>query len=120
MRARCLPACPELYNCPRPESRKRELEALEKTPSTVGGIPVDPARKIDYRQVHTLKGCSGHHRHQFPYVTHWTLIWCGTTDTQDFFGAPTFLTVSGQLQAEIGACALSNVYTFGPTFRAVH
>jgi len=36
----------------------------------------------------------------------------------DFFGSPTFLTVSGQLQAEIGACALSNVYTFGPTFRA--
>ena len=37
---------------------------------------------------------------------------------KDFFGIPTFLTVSGQLQAEIGACALSNVYTFGPTFRA--
>eukprot|EP01043_Picozoa_sp_COSAG02_P039911 COSAG02_NODE_3188_length_7205_cov_25.313538_6_plen_139_part_00 len=38
--------------------------------------------------------------------------------TKDFFGQPAFLTVSGQLQAEIGACALSNVYTFGPTFRA--
>jgi len=38
--------------------------------------------------------------------------------SQDFFGAPTFLTVSGQLQAEIFACAMSNVYTFGPTFRA--
>jgi asparaginyl-tRNA synthetase len=43
----------------------------------------------------------------------------GTTDwTQDFFGRPTFLTVSGQLEAEIGALALSKVYTFGPTFRA--
>jgi asparaginyl-tRNA synthetase len=38
--------------------------------------------------------------------------------TKDFFGKKTFLTVSGQLEAEIFACALSNVYTFGPTFRA--
>ena len=38
--------------------------------------------------------------------------------TEDFFGKPTFLTVSGQLEAEIFALALSNVYTFGPTFRA--
>jgi asparaginyl-tRNA synthetase len=37
---------------------------------------------------------------------------------QDFFGRETFLTVSGQLQAEIGALAMSRVYTFGPTFRA--
>ena len=37
---------------------------------------------------------------------------------EDFFGRPTFLTVSGQLEAEIFALALSNVYTFGPTFRA--
>jgi asparaginyl-tRNA synthetase len=36
----------------------------------------------------------------------------------DFFGSPAFLTVSGQLEAEIGALALSRVYTFGPTFRA--
>jgi asparaginyl-tRNA synthetase len=39
-------------------------------------------------------------------------------DEQDFFGKPTFLTVSGQLEAEIFALALSDVYTFGPTFRA--
>lgn len=38
--------------------------------------------------------------------------------SQDFFGKPTFLTVSGQLNAEIYASALSDVYTFGPTFRA--
>jgi len=36
----------------------------------------------------------------------------------DFFGRPTNLTVSGQLEAELGAMALSEVYTFGPTFRA--
>ena len=37
---------------------------------------------------------------------------------QDFFGRRTALTVSGQLSAETYACALTNVYTFGPTFRA--
>ncbi|MEW5815676.1 MAG: asparagine--tRNA ligase [Spirochaetota bacterium] len=37
---------------------------------------------------------------------------------KDFFGKKTSLTVSGQLEAEIYACALGNVYTFGPTFRA--
>jgi asparaginyl-tRNA synthetase len=43
----------------------------------------------------------------------------GTIDfTQDFFGKPTNLTVSGQLEAELGAMALSLVYTFSPTFRA--
>ena len=38
--------------------------------------------------------------------------------SQDFFGKETNLTVSGQLEAELAATALSNVYTFGPTFRA--
>ncbi|PIP55208.1 MAG: asparagine--tRNA ligase [Bacteroidetes bacterium CG23_combo_of_CG06-09_8_20_14_all_32_9] len=38
--------------------------------------------------------------------------------TQDFFGKETNLTVSGQLEGELGAMALSEVYTFGPTFRA--
>lgn len=37
---------------------------------------------------------------------------------QDFFGRETNLTVSGQLEGELGALALSRVYTFGPTFRA--
>ena len=37
---------------------------------------------------------------------------------QDFFGKEAFLTVSGQLNVETYACALSKVYTFGPTFRA--
>ena len=43
----------------------------------------------------------------------------GQTDfNQDFFGKHTYLTVSGQLNAETYACAFSKVYTFGPTFRA--
>lgn len=37
---------------------------------------------------------------------------------EDFFGKASFLTVSGQLAVENYACALSDVYTFGPTFRA--
>jgi asparaginyl-tRNA synthetase len=38
--------------------------------------------------------------------------------SKDFFQKPAYLTVSGQLNAETLACALSDVYTFGPTFRA--
>ncbi len=38
--------------------------------------------------------------------------------SNDFFGGKTHLTVSGQLEAELGALALGKVYTFGPTFRA--
>ncbi len=43
----------------------------------------------------------------------------GTVDfSADFFGKPTNLTVSGQLEGELGALALGEIYTFGPTFRA--
>jgi asparaginyl-tRNA synthetase len=42
----------------------------------------------------------------------------GIDYSKDFFARPAFLTVSGQLEAEIMAMAFSNVYTFGPTFRA--
>ena len=43
----------------------------------------------------------------------------GTVDyTKDFFGKSTALTVSGQLEGELGATALGAIYTFGPTFRA--
>ncbi len=43
----------------------------------------------------------------------------GTVDfSADFFGRPTNLTVSGQLEGELGATAFGDIYTFGPTFRA--
>jgi asparaginyl-tRNA synthetase len=42
----------------------------------------------------------------------------GVDFEKDFFGAPSHLTVSGQLEAEIYALAMGDVYTFGPTFRA--
>ncbi len=38
--------------------------------------------------------------------------------SKDFFGKPTHLTVSGQLEGELGALAMGLIYTFGPTFRA--
>ncbi len=42
----------------------------------------------------------------------------GEAAEAEFFGRPAYLTVSGQLEGETLACALSNIYTFGPTFRA--
>ncbi len=42
----------------------------------------------------------------------------GIDFSQDFFGRETFLTVSGQLNVEAYCCAMTRVYTFGPTFRA--
>jgi asparaginyl-tRNA synthetase len=42
----------------------------------------------------------------------------GIDHHQDFFGKAAYLTVSGQLQGEMYACALGKIYTFGPTFRA--
>lgn len=42
----------------------------------------------------------------------------GVDFDRDFFGRPTNLTVSGQLEGELGALALGEIYTFGPTFRA--
>ncbi|RYG17297.1 MAG: asparagine--tRNA ligase [Chitinophagaceae bacterium] len=58
------------------------------------------------------------------HVTNFDLENIPKTDTgeidykQDFFGRATNLTVSGQLEGELGAMALSDIYTFGPTFRA--
>lgn len=42
----------------------------------------------------------------------------GVDYNEDFFGKPAYLTVSGQLGGETHACALGDIYTFGPTFRA--
>ncbi|MCM1984566.1 asparagine--tRNA ligase [Lyngbya confervoides] len=51
--------------------------------------------------------------HHLPLTAQQSIDW-----SQDFFGQPTYLTVSGQLEAEIMAMAFTHVYTFGPTFRA--
>jgi asparaginyl-tRNA synthetase len=51
-------------------------------------------------------------------VTTLPLVKKEVDDSEDFFGKPTHLTVSGQLEAELAALALGKVYTFGPTFRA--
>ena len=47
-----------------------------------------------------------------------TLPASGGEVAEDFFGKETHLTVSGQLEGELGALALGKIYTFGPTFRA--
>jgi asparaginyl-tRNA synthetase len=58
------------------------------------------------------------------HVTNFDLLSIPKTDSgevnykDDFFGRATNLTVSGQLEGELGALALSDIYTFGPTFRA--
>lgn len=59
-----------------------------------------------------LEGGSGESGHQYAYRLK------TTNPQEDFFGKPAFLTVSGQLEAETLALGLTNVYTFGPTFRA--
>lgn len=51
--------------------------------------------------------------HNLPRTEEGKIDW-----SEDFFGKEAKLTVSGQLEAELGALALSEVYTFGPTFRA--
>ncbi len=53
------------------------------------------------------------------YLDNLPYIEDGSVDySKDFFGKPTALTVSGQLEGELGATALGAIYTFGPTFRA--
>ena len=67
------------------------LEHAEKVAETKGGTPYEKLAR-------TKKG-------DFDF-------------SKDFFGKKAFLTVSGQLNVETHACALGDVYTFGPTFRA--
>jgi asparaginyl-tRNA synthetase len=61
--------------------------------------------------VSTMLGADGHGPDAKPTLR-------GKEFKDDFFGKPAFLTVSGQLEAETMALGLTNVYTFGPTFRA--
>ncbi len=58
-----------------------------------------------------------------PFTTYSSRATCGgasatASPDNDFFNKATYLTVSGQLEGEAFATALSNIYTFGPTFRA--
>ncbi|CAG8803257.1 10247_t:CDS:2, partial [Dentiscutata erythropus] len=52
------------------------------------------------------------------FQIHTPIITNSDCEENEFFGSPAYLTVSGQLHAEILACAMSRVYTFGPVFRA--
>lgn len=77
--------------------------------------------------VHTFFQERGFHHVHTPIITTsdcegagelFRLTTPGIESKEEFFGHPAFLTVSGQLEAETLACSMSNVYTFGPTFRA--
>lgn len=74
----------------------------------------------DFVNVHTpiitASDCEGAGE-MFRVTTHDPLKGGGKPE-QDFFEKAAYLTVSGQLEGETFACALSNIYTFGPTFRA--
>lgn len=60
-----------------------------------------------------LFGVTGRNPLDLPRTPEGNIDW-----TRDFFGRPAYLTVSGQLEAEIFALGFTKVYTFGPTFRA--
>ncbi|MBK1832690.1 asparagine--tRNA ligase [Roseibacillus ishigakijimensis] len=74
----------------------------------------------DFVNVHTpiitASDCEGAGE-MFRVTTHDPLAGGGKPE-EDFFEKAAYLTVSGQLEGETFACALSNIYTFGPTFRA--
>ncbi len=74
----------------------------------------------DFVNVHTpiitASDCEGAGE-MFRVTTHDPLSGGGKPE-EDFFEKAAYLTVSGQLEGEAFACALSNIYTFGPTFRA--
>ncbi len=63
-----------------------------------------------------LQSCSVESEHTAGSDTRWVLT--NQDPATDFFAKPAYLTVSGQLEAEALALGLTNVYTFGPTFRA--
>ncbi len=65
----------------------------------------------------TASDCEGAGE-MFRVTTHDPAVARPQSPADDFFGRSTHLTVSGQLEGETFACALGNIYTFGPTFRA--
>ena len=107
-------------------SRTNTLGAVFRVRNACASAIHDFFRSRDFLWMHTpiltASDCEG--AGEMFTVTRFNLDSIPTTDdgkadySQDFFGQPADLTVSGQLEAEIMAMACSNVYTFGPTFRA--
>ncbi len=92
---------------------------LMNLPRKSGGGPSAACRgggsdKVHGDKLEPMPAAPGATQHAAPSTQH-----CSDIDfSQDFFGKETNLTVSGQLNVETYCCALSRVYTFGPTFRA--
>ncbi|MGC9453676.1 MAG: asparagine--tRNA ligase [Phycisphaerae bacterium] len=98
-------------------ARTNTFGAVARVRSTVSGLIHEFFRSRGFIQVHTPiitpSDCEGAGS-LFRVSSGET----GGDGDEEFFGRPTYLTVSGQLEAEAYACALGRVYTFGPTFRA--
>lgn len=99
----------------------REIAHLRPRTNTIGAV-IRVRNKVSYT-IHRFFQERGFYYIHTPIIT--TIDCEGAGDVfrviapgNDFFGKPTYLTVSGQLQAEAYALALGKVYTFGPTFRA--
>ncbi|MGC1217948.1 MAG: asparagine--tRNA ligase [Phormidesmis sp.] len=107
-------------------SRTNTLGAVFRVRNACASAIHDFFQQRDFLWMHTpiltASDCEG--AGEMFTVTRFNLDSIPTTESgkadysQDFFGKPAYLTVSGQLEAEIMAMAFSNVYTFGPTFRA--
>ncbi|SFM50101.1 asparagine--tRNA ligase [Thermodesulforhabdus norvegica] len=100
----------------------REIAHLRPRTNTIGAV-MRVRNSVSYA-VHRFFQERGFYYIHTPIITTSDCEGAGevfrVTAQQDpeFFGRPTYLTVSGQLQAEVYALALGKVYTFGPTFRA--
>ncbi len=99
-------------------ARTNTFGAVARVRSAMSRIIHDYFQSRDFLYMHTplitASDCEG--AGQMFRVT--TLDDLKDDPDNDFFGRPTYLTVSGQLEAETYACGLGNIYTFGPTFRA--
>ena len=101
-------------------ARTNLFGAVFRTRSRIAAAVHDFFRARDFMWVHTpiitASDCEG--AGEMFHVTTLDPLAENKSYDKDFFGKAASLTVSGQLEGETFACALSNIYTFGPTFRA--
>eukprot|EP00656_Telonema_subtile_P036240 TRINITY_DN40203_c0_g1_i1.p1 TRINITY_DN40203_c0_g1~~TRINITY_DN40203_c0_g1_i1.p1 ORF type:complete len:377 (+),score=98.05 TRINITY_DN40203_c0_g1_i1:241-1371(+) len=105
-----------LREMPHLRPRSNTIGAVSRVRSTASSALHRSLEGMGFAQVHTpiitSSDCEGAGE----------MFSVGTTQGEEeepgFFGKPAYMTVSGQLHAEMYACALSRVYSFGPTFRA--
>jgi len=94
----------------------RSIAHLRPRTNTIGAVL--RVRSAAARAIHDFFAARGFVLLHAPIITLSDAEGAGQMFGLDFFGQPAHLSVSGQLEAEIAALALCDVYTFGPTFRA--